>query len=395
MPEALFREQAINRATQPHLGEPGLNALRPLLIICCLILGAVAVLSALVASSEFSRKHTVQGRVDEATTNTLVARGFGYLAELHVREGDTVAAGEHLGRIITRRQARGVIREQQRQLTLLDDITARTSASLEETRRATDSRDQQLVRQMKLARADIRLQARKIRELEAQLSRIRKLNQQGYLSSLEYLRFKQTVTNEQQGLNKLRQALTRLFEQRLALRQMLREREQATRQKLAELDLRRSEIAQARSLAAGQTQQDIIATTHGQVARIEVLRGGWLVPGQPILHIASQGHPLTGSVYLPSQALGQVTKGKRLRLSFDAYPVDQFGKVDATVTGVTSPRANTEKNLFVARLNIDAPHRELRISPGMTFTAHVVTERRTLLGWLIRPLTRLRENFSA
>ncbi len=394
MSSSLYREEALSHAGQRHLGEPQLQATRPLLLMTTLLTGALAIAVLLVSNTEFARKQPVSGHIDTSTTRTMIASDFGYLTGLSVAEGQRVSAGDEIGRIVSRPVAPENQRERLRQVQNLERQSALSSQALDQGIRHASGRDRQLNQISRLAREDIRLQSSKVLQLQLQVERTARLHRSGYLSSLDYLRLEQSLISEQQNLNALKKKLASIYNQRLALRQSLDELRQHTSRQLADIELKQSQLRQHQLDRDTRDSQRLIATTNGRISRIEVAEGASVAPGQAILYIDETVGDLTGSVLLPSQAMGKIGVGQRLMLTFDAYPEDTYGKVPSTITNLRAPGPQEGHAMFIARLSI-APSSEqqrdkpLNLLPGMTFTANVIVESKSLLAWMTRPLNAM------
>lgn len=388
MSSTLFREEAILHVAQKDMGGPGLNPLKPLVLLTLLLVVCFVLIAVLVSSAEFARKQEVTGQID-TTTNTLVANEFGHLESLFVEEGQAVSPGDELGQLVSTLPPKGANELTEKQLDALQELGRIAHTSLLEGNQHAMKRDRQLTHISQLTREDIRLQQSKVAQLQQQVERSTRLHQDGYLSTLDFLRFRQSLITEQQALNNLKQQLASRTAERLALRQTLDDLKERTSRQLAEIQLRQSEIRQVMKDRASSRVRTLVATSAGKISRVEVKEGSYLLPGQPILHIGAPDNELTGSVYLPSGAMAEINVGQTLSLVFDGYPDDRYGKVPAIILSVKHPQKDDHQGQFVARLSISQSNAKMTLLSGMTFRTHVVVETRSVLAWLLRPVLTL------
>jgi membrane fusion protein len=105
-------------------------------------------------------------------------------------------------------------------------------------------------------------------------------------------------------------------------------------------------------------------------------------------------------LYVPTAAVGFIRPGQEVRLAIDAFPYQQFGTVTARVVDVSAatiarqgPTGFVPVYLVTAKLPrpwIKAFGRHQALAPGMTLTARIVTENRSLLEWLFQPIFAVR-----
>jgi membrane fusion protein len=111
---------------------------------------------------------------------------------------------------------------------------------------------------------------------------------------------------------------------------------------------------------------------------------------------------------VPSKAIGLIEAGQRVVLKYDAFPFQTFGvrygrvvRVEQASIEVGTPVADEKKGLerhFLVEVRPDETNvlaygrpRPLRV--GMTLSADVEVERRSLLSWFLSPLVTLKGRF--
>ena len=120
----------------------------------------------------------------------------------------------------------------------------------------------------------------------------------------------------------------------------------------------------------------------------------------PLMTIVPPDALLQAEVYVPSRAIGFITKGQKVRLLYDAFPYEIFGAaygiVDEVSTTVYRPEEvaaavkATEPVYKVIvhplQANINAYGTQTPLRPGMAFTADFILEERSFLQFLLDPV---------
>jgi membrane fusion protein len=115
---------------------------------------------------------------------------------------------------------------------------------------------------------------------------------------------------------------------------------------------------------------------------------------------------LRAALHIPSRRRGFVREGQIVRLKLDAFPYARFGSYEAridsisrtTVRSTMSPTGASEAAApggdymawaTLAGNQFEFGRRRFDILPGMTGTASIVVERRTIAEWVLEPLFRI------
>jgi len=88
--------------------------------------------------------------------------------------------------------------------------------------------------------------------------------------------------------------------------------------------------------------------------------------------------------------IGLIELGLPAKLKIDAYPFQDFGVVPAKVTAIESEGSDYKVLLTPERTTIDVHGRSKPLRPGLTLTADIVTDHRTLLSLLAAPFRRFK-----
>lgn len=170
---------------------------------------------------------------------------------------------------------------------------------------------------------------------------------------------------------------------------------------LGRLQLQRGELrAQAAELQKQQlrveAEQDttVVAPMRGRVATVLRQQGMSVVAQEPVVMLLPDGAVLQAELWLPSSASGFVAPGQGVNLRYEAFPYQKFGVQHARIREIAESAVQVQQNappLFRALATLDSQHivafgspRPLR--PGMTLSADIVVDERSLFEWLLEPL---------
>ena len=136
---------------------------------------------------------------------------------------------------------------------------------------------------------------------------------------------------------------------------------------------------------------DIAKLSQGSVAR----------EAEPLFTLVPLGESLEAEVQIDSIDVGYVKAGDAVRIKFDAFPFQRHGTIAGTVRTVSEDAFRREARdegkgteaFFLGRAELGAvtlrnlPDKA-RLLPGMTLSAEIVVGRRTVMSYLLWPLTK-------
>lgn len=406
-----FRPEAIEHST------PGLAARDGQIFVSVpprtmwlgmLCAGAVLIVALGGALVPFSRTETASGwlappqglvrikAVREGTVSSFladegeqVAEGAPIVALSHRVDG---ASGE-LGIALTRQlalEADAIAREA---LVADQDVAdrlgflARRLASLDEQISADTQTGRLYDEQLRLA-----VQAR---------SRAEALSQSGFLSAaaLELAQSRRISAETAVFEQRARRRVSELQrEETLAERaRILSERERGRAdeaQRLAGIEQRRlSTVSDAATMA--------IAPMAGRIVGLLPERGRAVAQGDTLAVMSLGEGPLVAEVYVSQRGIGRIAPGQEVRVNLDAFPYQTFGSIPGEVVSVSkTPFAPSEIDVagleasgaaFKVRVTIKrqqmrAYGNDVVLTPGMAVSAFIVTDRRSLLAWILDPI---------
>lgn len=377
-------------------------------ILVLLLFGIIVLLALWVTLGSYTRSETARGILVTGSASTkIVAMRPGQVAELLVREGDYVRAGQRLATIRTEQSGEGgdsaigeslAAIESQRALTDEQVLVAGRRAASDRARLAAT------LAGLRQQRADMTGQIALAEEAAASardmFERISGLLESGFISRIE-------VERRRQAYIATRQDLARLHQQANALEADANRTAAEVSRVAADAD---SEIVNAHSAAETLAQQrarlrgerayTLVAPVAGRVAALQTARGRAVEPSMPLMEIVPEGTALRAEIYAPTRAIGFVRPGQEVRLLYDAFPYQRFGSFSGRVVSVSrsviDPRQlaaplRIEEAVYRIEVrpegqSVDAYGQATPLQPGMTLTANLILDRRSFLDWLLTPL---------
>lgn len=166
----------------------------------------------------------------------------------------------------------------------------------------------------------------------------------------------------------------------------------------AELSARKSALP---ALAARVDRTAVRAPLAGRINRVLVTTlGGTVAPGAPLVEIVPSQESLLIEAQVRPQDIAAVRLDQRAKVEVTAYDPSIYGGLPATVVAI-SPDALVEERTgepyyivqvrTAANALVDKRGRRLPIGPGMVANVALIGDKRTVLEYVLSPLSRLQE----
>ncbi len=125
--------------------------------------------------------------------------------------------------------------------------------------------------------------------------------------------------------------------------------------------------------------------------------GAVLQPGHKIATIVPAGARLLVEARVPNKDIALIEKGLPAKLKFDAFPFQDYGLVPGAIVEVApdaeeSKEAGSFYKVMIApeQTSVIAKGKTIPLRPGLTLTAEVVTERKSILSLILEPFHKLK-----
>ncbi|MEL6320167.1 MAG: HlyD family type I secretion periplasmic adaptor subunit [Cyanobacteria bacterium J06626_14] len=286
----------------------------------------------------------------------------------------------------------------------------------------------EFVTRQQAADAEVARQAAAIDEAQAQLNQLRAslpsarallANAQdreanlrelvdGAVARFDYLEARDRLTEAQDRLESVEQQIMvqqqtiRQTEQayQVALQERDRLASERDSQILTQLNQRQEELANVQGQLSQATiraeNQVITAPISGRVYNLQAtLAEKTIEPGEELLSILPSDNQLVLEVKVLNQDIGFIREGMKTKIKIATFPFQEFGTIDGTVMQI-SPNAIVDEQLgpvFLTQIELDRSSMPLRgqeveLVPGMVATGEIVTRQKSVLTFLLEPITR-------
>jgi membrane fusion protein len=408
MVKKLFRQQAVDHRANRLYGDVFVLPRLSHTLIAGFLLAWVLLLVIWLVTSTYDRKETVQGWLEPSEGIVRVyARADGIIKQVLVADGDVVVPDQPL--IIVdgdRRLASGedleklLLGEYEAKHKLLSDQLARTNGMF-------DMRKHDVEERIAAVRKELALLDRQTATLEerhkmaaAQTEKYQKLTRDGHISAVTLDTARQQeleLLSDAQELSRVQINQQNLLQQLLTESQLLPDEHSNT---IGQLRSQLSDLAQEIAQLHGEHSYTIKAVRPGVVSNLQVWVGQSVRGDIPLLSIVPNGAVLAAHLIVPVRAAGFVKEGQPLEIRYDAFPYEKFGLYHGQVTGMSrsvllpnellSAPITSQEPVYKVYAQLNAPvvnayGQEFQLKPGMTFSADIRLESRTLLEWLLEP----------
>lgn len=372
---------------------------RPRMSLLWLLTGAVLLLVVFAAIFEIDQGVRAQGIViSGARTQVIQAVDGGMVVALHVREGDRVKAGQKLAELEPDRAQAGykqgkaevaskqiaLIRTQAELAGKKPDFSKYTKnwkSFVEAQQGIYQSRKKSLDEDLAVLKDTLRLG-------KEEYEMNKRLFQNGDISRSDVMRAERQLLDTEAKINAAR---NKYFQDTRMEQAKLEDELSANRHKLEE----RQNVLE---------HTDLTSPMDGVVKLVKVTTvGGVLKPGDELMQISPHDDELILEIKVNPTDIGQLRTDLPVSVRMDAFDSSIYGKLEGTLRYI-SPDTLSEQGsngqsttYYRAQVVLNWPTdkkpganhiRAQDIKPGMTATADVLTGQRSILFYLIKPMTR-------
>jgi len=259
-------------------------------------------------------------------------------------------------------------------------------------------------RQAELAEAQSRLAtaSRELSLASRELTLTRPLLNSGAVSEVEVLRLEREVSRVRGDRNQAQSQVARLEsateEARAQLREAQAEKRSEWRNQLSET---LSELSTLDESSTGLEDRvrlaEIRSPVDGIVQRMTITTiGGVAQPGQDVVEIVPSNDQLLVEARIAPQDIAFLRPGQPATIKLTAYDFAVYGGVPAELEHISADTITDEEGntfyLVRVKTQTDALNKGLDIIPGMTAEVDILTGKRTVMEYLLKPLLRAKQN---
>ena len=237
--------------------------------------------------------------------------------------------------------------------------------------------------------------------IRQQLNMASSLLQKRSYSRAQYLELQERAVQTQGEINTLEVSIPRAeaaaseAEHRMALRKA--ELDAAL---MEEINKRSLELASLReSLSAGSdrvTRTELRSPVRGTVKKIYInTLGGVVKPGEPIMEIVPLDDTLLVEAKVRPADVAFLHPGQKAMVKVSAYDFSIYGGLDGVLEQISADTIEDKRGEFYYQVKVRTPktaivyHGEsLPIMPGMMTTVDIMTGKKTVLDYLLKPISK-------
>lgn len=268
--------------------------------------------------------------------------------------------------------------------------------------RSQHSQKQQEIAEMKSRREQLE---RSLGLAEEQRDISKPLVDQGVYPRVEYLALERDISSLQGDIDALRMAVPRIRQAANEASRRIEQRQAEFKtEALSEMNRRRGELKSLREImSAGEdrvTRTDVRSPVRGTIKQINLNTiGGVVRPGEPILEIVPLDDTLLIEARIRPADIAFLHPGQKAMVKITAYDFSIFGGLEGVVEAISADTIEDDngESFFKVKLRtqnnaIIYRNEELPIIPGMTASIDILTGKKSVLAYLLKPILRAKQN---
>lgn len=355
----------------------------------------------------------------------------GIVSEILAREGQAVKAGDLLLKVDPTRMVSSLRENQSQYLALLakaarlralaegsrfvppDEVVQQAPDVVEQERALYESRRAELdatlgvARQQATQRAQELVSVRARREQASQsytltareLEMTRPLVRTGAVSDVELLRLERDVARYRGERDSASSDIPRLESAVAEANRKIQEVEltfrNVARSELSEVNAKLNALSEGSAALEDRVKQtEIRSPVNGTVKQLKVNTvGGVVQPGKDVIELVPSDDALLLEAKVLPRDIAFLRPGQKALVKFTAYDFAIYGGLEATLEQIGADSVVDEKGnaYFVVRvrtLSNTIGHQKLPIIPGMVAEVDILTGKKTVLSYLMKPILR-------
>lgn len=360
----------------------------------------------------------------------------GILAEILVREGDIVQADDILVRIdnsaaqanfrdlqsqyysLQATVERLDAEQQGRDMKISDELRANAPVAVADQESLFDFRRRQMAAQISVLQSQASQRNQEIAEMESRSKQLRRslelareekaitepLVRNGVMPRVELIRIERQLSDLEGEINTIGLSIPRLRSAVKEAEQRIEEVQLSAKSEITnELNRARAELKSVReTLFAGRdrvTRTEVRSPVHGTIKEIKhTTVGGVIRPGEDILEIVPLDDSLLIEARIRPTDIAFLRPNQQAIIKVAAYDFSIYGGLKAKVEHISADTIRDDKGdsfyrvyLRTEKNTLTHQGNELPIIPGMTTTVEVLTGKKSVLDYLLKPILKARE----
>lgn len=402
---SIFRAEALQYKREGWLGHPRLHI--PSSLSTCLIIGFITCffIVLIISLGSYNERVNVIGTVVyDPPAVSIIVQNNGIIMTSSALEGAVIKRGETIFSVSSDIQTIfgainfeivELLKKQRKSLYKKIDIESGESKK----------NSNYLINKIKNKEQEIENLEKLVKESEKQKSWLKKksklyedLKKMGVLLDSDLIDRKKDYYLSIENFLSAKVKITTLQGELLDLKKQASSIDRELENKIESLIIEISEVDQKILYAEKNKKHLIVAPFDGKITSVTAHIGERVAAGQQIAVLVPQSATARIELLSPSNSLGEIVNGQRVKMRLAAYPYQWYGKISGVIEAIseapinmTSPaRAktdNSEKNLFQIIIRPELAKQQTNISllPGMEVETEIYVKTRKIYEWLFMP----------
>jgi adhesin transport system membrane fusion protein len=247
--------------------------------------------------------------------------------------------------------------------------------------------------------------AQDLKLAQEQLAIAKPLMEKNVYPKVEYLSLERAVSSLRGDLQSLNVAIPRTQQAAQEIKQREAQRMSEFRAKaLQEMNQHQVELnSKLHALSAGQDRvkrTDVRSPVRGTVKQVILnTAGGVVKPGEPILEIVPLDDTLLIEANIKPADIAFLHPGQKAMVKITAYDFSIYGGLEGSVEQISADTIENQKgeSFYKVKLRTKASAivyrgEKLPIIPGMTASVDILTGKKSVLDYLLKPILKAKEN---
>lgn len=409
----VFEERKIGYLGDVHISSPVSYIF--LGIICLLITGLIILFLFL---GDYTHRETVTGVIipSNGVVNITSGKSSGVITEIYVRQGESVKSGSKLFKVINDSSIDGTGSVQ-------DIVNGNIKKQIKEMSKEIDDNKKLLNKELKSVNTtlsllykkkeetidQIKTVSNKVEEDKKFISLISGVYKKKYISELDMRQQKIQYSNDVQNLKSLNIQLIETIKQIKDNEYKITSLPLEYSIKNGQISNRINEMNSTISQNSSDRENIITSKTDGVVSSILFYRGQNISSGETIISLLPNDSFFIAELFVPSNAMGFIKEGNKVVLRYQAYPYQkfgqQYGKIYQISRNILTPRELTsvtgsqiQRPFYRVLVKLEHQYvpvydKKETLMSGMLINADILTDKRTLIEWVLEPLYGLKEKY--
>ncbi|MDR0310744.1 MAG: HlyD family efflux transporter periplasmic adaptor subunit [Acidobacteriota bacterium] len=408
----LFRKEAVDHQRERLCGELILAQPISYWAITVFLVAVTSIACWFLAANSYARKEKVPGIiVPREGIVTVYPPQAGILAELNVSEGMSVEESAVLFSMLTDQRMTGGEYVGLKLIEQLDvqEIYLNRKLAYEQERavaalEANETKANRLRKEIEQLQRLIRTQNEALEISRGAYERMQKLSSENVISQIELEEYYKKYLEQKQQSDSLAmrmdEAVSSMEETALNVKTL----KVGSKREIADIENQLAELAKQRTQISGQRQMVVSAPVAGRITAVTVSVGQKIDAARPLFSIIPNNSDLQADLYLPTRSIGFLETGQSINIGYEAFPYQKFGTYPGKISqvagsvimpgepasGLTFQEPVYKVTAALESQHVQAYGKEIPLRPGMTLSADVVLDKRSLFEWLLEPVYSLR-----